>query len=307
MNLTKIFAATSLLCFAAFVWSCKNSPQESNYGEVDVRIDTGFAPEGFVRIPASTFNMGCTAGYANEYPVHQVTLSNTLYMSETEITQRQYKNAGLELPTEAFEQDDFPVHSITWFDAITYCNFRSIKEKLEPCYSLKDFESKNPLDWPEEKASWKVQCDWAANGYRLPTEAEWEYAARAGRKQNDAIVWSGTSNESFLPDYAWCYLNTDGESMKAVKQKLPNAWGLYDMSGNVQEFCWDIYNANQYTSDRKGLTDPRGAANGSYRLVRGGSYANYLVVFCSVSSRYYQMPSESNLQTGFRVVRLAEK
>ncbi|MCR5400558.1 MAG: formylglycine-generating enzyme family protein, partial [Treponema sp.] len=138
-------------------------------------------------------------------------------------------------------------------------------------------------------------------------EAEWEYAARAGNSNCDEILWSGTSDNSNLNDFSWNYSNTNGATSQRTKTLKPNKWGLYDMSGNVQEFCWDLYNANQYTSNRKGIENPSGAAAGTYRVVRGGCVANYSSEFCSVTSRWYQMPDECNEQTGFRVVRLAKE
>ncbi|MCR5063183.1 MAG: formylglycine-generating enzyme family protein, partial [Treponema sp.] len=293
-NLRSVYTIL-LTGFCMLTFACKNpvSPENPNRTTYDDKIISfGYAPKDFVRIPSGTFEMGCSKGDKNEFPVHTVSLTKELYFSDAEITWAQYMQAGMLNSLENESLSDYPVCGISWYDAIEYCNKLSKKEGLTPCYSVDNQ---------------KVTCNFEADGYRLPTEAEWEYAARAGNSNCDEILWSGTSDNSNLNDFSWNYSNTNGATPQRTKTLKPNKWGLYDMSGNVQEFCWDLYNANQYTSNRKGIENPSGAVAGTYRVVRGGCVANYSSEFCSVTSRWYQMPDECNEQTGFRVVRLAKE
>ncbi|MCR5724510.1 MAG: formylglycine-generating enzyme family protein [Treponema sp.] len=307
-----LFALIAATCLCT---GCATSGDSSDTGSTNaaLSVDNGYAPEGFVRIPAGSFLMGSTGGSGTESPVHTVTLTRALYMGSAEVTQGEYQAVMQTLPALIAKNTpdadgDMPVYGLSWYEAIVYCNKRSASEALAPCYSLAG--STDSDEWPADYAEWTdIRCNFDATGYRLPTEAEWEYAARAGNAATASCIWSGTQQQSALSKYAWYYENsadsalTDTHHAHPVRTKAPNAWSVYDMSGNVQEFCWDRYNGNQYTSDRKGVTDPQGASTGTLRVVRGGCYANYLCSFCSVSSRWYQAPSEKCAQTGFRVVR----
>ena len=151
--------------------------------------------------------------------------------------------------------------------------------------------------------TWDVAtCDFNANGYRLPTEAEWEYAARAGDNTVSSKTWAGTNSSSKLGEYAWYDVNS-GEKNHPVGEKLANAFGLYDMSGNVWEWCWNWY-TNSYNTGTEGGTDPTGTSSGGLRVSRGGCWS-YDSGDCAVSVRRSNFPSRRDNYLGFRVVRSA--
>jgi formylglycine-generating enzyme required for sulfatase activity len=184
----------------------------------------------FVPIPAGTFTMGD----ADNGPTHKVTLTQAFELGQYEVTQEQYEKVMGKNPSH-FKGKQNPVEKVSWDEAVEFC--RKLSEL------------------PAEKKAGYV--------YRLPTEAEWEYACRAGTKTK----YSCGDSESELGDYAWSVKNS-GRTTHPVGQKKPNAWGLYDMHGNVWELCQDWY--GKYPSGS--TTDPTGAASGSDRVLRGGSW-----------------------------------
>ena len=184
-----------------------------------------------------------------------------------EVTQEQYLDVMGDNPSnfssnpaDGEEQDKRPVERVGWYDAVEFCNRLSIREGLEPVYTIRVVEEYNG------KISYAVvTAKWTNNGYRLPTEAQWEYACRAGSTYD----WYFGYDEDLLVDHAWYVANAGGKTHQ-VGLKDPNPWGLYDMYGNVHEWCWDVSflvlkNINQ--------TDPKGSETGSnYRILRGGAY-----------------------------------
>lgn len=241
-------------------------------------------PNDMILMKGGTFTMG------EGSEAHSKTIGN-YYISNHELTFKEYDAfcaaTRRELPNDrGWGREERPVIYVSWYDAVEYCNWRSEKEHLSKCYTI---NGEN------------VTCDFTKKGYRLPTEAEWEYAARSG---GGSQRYAGTDDLSSLLLYAnfcdvTCTSNekyNDGYEYTApVKQYKPNAKGLYDMSGNVWEWCWDWYGA--YSSK-----DIYGASSGSYRVNRGGSWSNNSYD-CASADRDRDTPTDSYYSLGFRLSR----
>lgn len=204
-----------------------------------------------VSLPGGKFMMGADQGNADEAPAHEVTVSAFL-MDRTPVTHEMFAKA--QLPDPSHWQDDpaGPVEQVRWRDAKAYCNERSRLEGLTPCYD-------------EKTPNW--DCDFSADGYRLPTEAEWEYAARAG---SDKPYDFGSKDQ--LGQYAWFADNSD-KNTHPVGRKKANAWGLHDMYGNVSVWCEDVYDPAYYkSSPAKDPTGPAATEKDPKRVLRGGNW-----------------------------------
>ncbi len=209
-----------------------------------------------------------------------------------EVTQAEYQTVMGSNPS-CFSGTNRPVENVSWYDALVYCNKRSLAEGYTPCYTISG--KTDPSDWgtvpSSSDATWNaVTCNWSANGYRLPTDAEWEYFARGGNTSQSK--YSGSDK---LKNVAWCDENSEDQTHE-VKTKAANALGLYDMSGNVWEWCWDWYGAINKNTPFTGVD------SGTQRISRGGAYNSS--GGCKVSYRsgspatYY-----GTFVHGFRVVR----
>jgi formylglycine-generating enzyme required for sulfatase activity len=250
-------------------------------------------------IEAGTFLMGSPADEEGRYDdetQHRVTLTKSFYMGKYPVTQAQYEAVMGDNPSH-FQGDNRPVETVSWYDALVFCNTLSIQEHLTPPYTVKG--STDPNNWGTvpavindfDCAAWNaVVCNWNANGYRLPTEAEWEYAARGGADYQ----YAGGNDPDEL---AWYDVNS-GRTTHQVGKKKPNSFGLYDMSGNVCELCWDWY--DEYESGAQ--TDPRGTSSGLNRVVRGGSW-NRSGQRLRSAYRGYSSPTNGFSNIGFRIVR----
>jgi formylglycine-generating enzyme required for sulfatase activity len=229
-----------------------------------------------IRVEGGTFLMGSDEK-SNERP-HEVTLS-TFFIAETEVTQALWKAVMGNNPS-AFRGDTLPVDSVSWLDAVRFCNALSEKEGLVPAYEI----SGDTVAWNK-----------TANGYRLPTESEWEYAARGGpRGASDRAAYAGGENPQEL---GWYDANS-GRASKPVKSKAPNGLGLYDMSGNLWEWCWDYY--GEYP--REASVNPEGAAASARRVLRGGAWFNP-VNLLKVTYRYWNAPGFKVNSAGFRLAQ----
>ena len=255
-------------------------------------------PADFVYVNGGTFTMGNTlgGGSSNELPLHQVTVSSFL-IGRFEVTQSQWQAIMGSNPATGYGVGiNYPVYNVSWYAILKYCNLRSLAEGLTPVYSISG--STNPSSWgavpSSSNATWDAAiCNWSANGYRLPTEAEWEYAARGGSTNPD-YLYSGSDDINLV---AW-YSSSSGSTTHAVGLKQYNGLSLYDMSGNVWEWCWDWYGS--YGLD--GQLNPTGPTTGSSRMLRGG-YWFYNATYCRVSYRYYNNPYYSYYNYGFRLCR----
>jgi formylglycine-generating enzyme required for sulfatase activity len=266
-------------------------------------IDTTPPPANFVFVPGGTFTMGDTRGEgdSNELPTHSVTL-NSFYIGKYEVTQAEY--AQYMQPSSSWTSnyglgDNYPAYYVSWYAILKYCNLRSMAEGLTPVYSISG--STDPADWGSVPTSWNSTwnaaiCNWNANGYRLPTEAEWEYAARGATNTPD-YLYSGSDD---INTVAWYYGNNPPNGSKPVGSKAPNGLGLYDMSGNLWELCWDWYSSSYYSSSPS--SNPTGPASGPVRVLRGGCW-NYSANRCRVASRNFDYPYSSFSYIGFRLCR----
>lgn len=194
------------------------------------------------------------------------------YIGKYEVTQKEWVEVMGSNPSQ-FIGDNMPVEMVSWYDAVEYCNKRSIKEGLEPYYNI-DKNKKDPNNLSDyDHIKWTITINAGANGYRLPTEAEWEYAAGGGQ-MSKSYTYSGSNNadeaawnwrnagDQYLSgDWNWPIIENNNSKTKAVGGKKPNELGLYDMSGNVREWCWDWYG-----------DDLDHSSGGSYRVVKGGGW-----------------------------------
>jgi formylglycine-generating enzyme required for sulfatase activity len=238
-----------------------------------------------VVIPAGSFEMGSRHGRSDEQPVHKVSVDSFL-MDQHEVTQAEYEKLGkidaFANPSH-FQGQDLPVEQVTWPQAARFCNARSRLEGLQPCYNEDTGE-----------------CNFQATGYRLPTEAEWEYACRAG---TDTAYAFGNDTRK-LGDFAW-FADNSAKKTHPVGQKKPNPWGLFDMHGNVAEWCHDVYDKNYYQASPE--NNPRGPADGKEYVLRGGSWKSTAETLRS-SYRLGESPGFSDAclardAIGFRCVR----
>ena len=199
-----------------------------------------------------------------------------------------------------------PVEQVSWYDAVVFCNRLSELMRLEPVYSKGG--TTDTSGWGEVPASsdegWNaITCDFAKSGYRLPTEAEWELAARGGNAGAEAwqYTYAGTNEEDELKaNYAWYSYEGSDSKTHQVGTKAANSLNLYDMSGTVWEWCWDSTDDGSIEAG----TPSGGAASGSYRVNRGGGW-NSNAGNCTVSSRGYRVPNRRSGNLGFRLVRSA--
>lgn len=263
--------------------------------------------QDMVFVKGGTFEMGSKDGERDE-TIHTVTL-NDYYIGRYEVTFEEYSAfctaTSREQPKdEGWGRQKRPVINVNWYDAIEYCNWLSQKKGLQIVYTI-DKSKKDPNNKSRtDDYKWVVSVNWVANGYRLPTEAEWEYAARSRGKDQK---WAGTSEENSLASYG-NYSEVIKKDKDSYKNTAPvgsfraNDMGLFDMSGNVVEWSWDWYDPNYY-SNSSNTTNPRGSNTGFERTLRGGSWFHIGPTRLSCSNRYHIDPDHSSSNIGFRISR----
>jgi len=265
----------------------------------NARESIGLPQIEMIRVTAGSFERSSTDNTDGGNLKYRVTLSRDFWMGKYPVTQEQYyavmgynpswfKTANGEAPAEGESDSRQPVERVTWFDTIEFCNKLSILEGLTPVFTI---TNRNPASgYPITGAT--ITVNWSANGYRLPTENEWEYACRAGTN-----TVSNTGVE-INDDSGWFRENSNNHT-REVGLKFPNALGLYDMYGNVSEWCLDYWRVNEIGIEQ---TDPVGAISGDYRTRCGGNWNSNR----NTSNSFFQAagnPSFRNYFTGFRVIR----
>jgi len=270
-------------------------------------------PAGLAPVPAGSFIMGNSVAGDDipDAPPHQVTLSG-FYMARVPVTKADWdavrnwaiSNGYSDLAAGSGKAGNHPVQMVSWWDCIKYCNARSQQEGLTPVYTVGGMVMKTGTIAPT--------VEWKANGYRLPTEAEWEKSARGGLSGKrfpwgDTISHSqanyfGSSDDSYdlsvVKDYHPDYDAGGFPYTSPAGSLVANGYGLKDMSGNVWQWCWDWYGAY----DTGSPTDPRGVSSGTFRVIRGGSWQDF-AFNCRVANRYSLTPDNAFDTFGFRVVR----
>ena len=312
-------------------WRSEQSATREYEEEIEEESFEGSLAHEMVLIPAGAFLMGAhpddDEADDDEKPRHKVEITKAFYVGKYPVTQKLWKAVMGNNPSR-FKGEDRPVEEVSWFDCVDFCNKLSELEGKEPVYQGLEAHEMGGYPEDEKALSEKVVCNWSANGYRLLTEAEWEYAARApaaatqgarakyppyaarapvsdtqGARAKDLSyaarngayhLYSGSNN---VDEVAWYWSNSEGQT-HPVGQKKPNGFGLYDISGNVWEWCWDWF--GDYSPETQ--SDPTGGPSCPVRVGRGGSWDNAQVGL-RVSRRAKGVPSVRLDNLGFRLGR----
>jgi len=292
--------------------------QKSSARTVGESVTTTPEPTGFSLIPSGSFTMGDALDGNYDAPTQTVNVS-AFYMARNLTTKADWdtvrtwavSNGYKDLAEGAGTASNHPVHTISWYQMVKYCNARSQKEGLTPVYYTDDAQT--TIYKTGDVNMTDAQVKWTANGYRLPTEAEWEKAARGGLS-GKRFPWGDTISQTqanYFEDassYSYDLGSSGGNSTGSVEGRSPatspvgsfpaNGYGLYDMAGNVWQWCWDWYGPY----DAGSPTDPRGVSSGTLRVDRGGGLESQ-AFYCRVASRNSDNPSGFYNVIGFRVAR----
>lgn len=283
----KLFTLTALMVVAGACW--------------------GAVPDNFVLVAGGTFK-----NTQSNYFGKGVTVSS-FYLGKFEVTQKEWIEVMGRNPSK-FKGDNLPVEMVNWYDSVEYCNKRSIREGLKPYYNI-DKNTKDPSNKPDpqfgdlDTIQWTVTINAGANGYRLPTEAEWEYAAGGGQLSKsyqysgsnfeDEVTWywRNAGDKHLAGFWNWPAIEQNHDQTKPVGSKKANELGLYDMSGNAREWCWDWY-GDLATN----VNDPAGSQSGFSRVWKGGGWMSD-VRFTEPTFRGHLAANGAGPDQGFRVCR----
>ena len=244
--------------------------------------------------PPGKFMMGSPESEAErgkDETVHEVTLTQGFWMTETEITQALWNKLAANTRPK-FKGSDQPAEPVTWYDAVDFCNKLSTASGLAPAYAINK-DAKDPANTGDEKGDplkWQVTTVPSSNGFRLPTEAQWEYACRAGT--TTAFSWGNNTINPSLANYNGGNVYNGGEKGAYLEKTMPvgsyapNPWGFLDMHGNIWEWCWDWHGPY----GQGNATDPTGPASGSSRIIRGGVW-HYKPAYVRCAHRYKNKPA----------------
>ncbi len=284
MSIRQVLLSLSVLSLLAAGCAGPNSPDpaESKPSVAPQTISTKSRVE-MLLVPGGAFVMGDEHGEDDEQP--PIASREVPSHSSRSVTQASFQGILGRNPSK-FVGPDKPAERVSWLAAVQYCNMRSARDGFKPCYDLNT-----------------MQCDFSADGYRLPTEAEWEYACRTGTTTGGSFG----AEPGELVKHAW-FKGNSGKTTHPVKQKQPNPWGLYDMIGNVAEWCNDFYSEKYDPSGPS--KDPHGPDAGKERVLRGGSWSVGEDA-CRLSARHSEPPGLADVcfgyeAYGFRCVRKAD-
>ena len=290
-----------LSCVQRYLELKANDPEAQNLQRKIEKLTTIVAPNEMKlrRLPSGKFHMGShdSDEYLrnNEHPQHRVFISHSMFMGVYPVTQKQFQDLMEYNPSMVVTNDDCPVDSVTWYSAVEFCNKMSEAESLSPYYELKAVRRRANNNSIESARVTII----GGEGYRLPTEAEWEYACRAG----NITPWCFGDQVLDVGIYAWYYDNSSMET-HPVGLKKPNAWGLYDMHGNVMEWCYDWYSELHYQQSSEEEENPTGPADGAAKALRGGAW-QFGVEATRCAYRNSSAPDAVAGVIGFRVCRNA--
>ncbi len=290
-----------LITLNVLIASCSASP--GSYGGGSSGSFSSDYVSAMILVPAGTFQYDGTPGDTNR-------ISSSFHISEYDITRAEFSNVmGFDPSDTNFSTGkDDPVQMVNWYQALVFCNKLSMYEGLAPVYTIGG--STDPAVWgvvpTSDNAVWDaVTANWSAGGYRLPTDMEWMWAAMGADTANPGQInttgclkiFAGSTGSNNVDNYAWTTDNSSNTT-HPVGSKLPNELGLYDMSGNVWQWCWDWYAS--YPGGA--LTDYKGAASSALRVLHGSCLAGP-ASDAAIVKRGNVQPSFQNLIAGFRVVR----
>jgi len=257
-----------LSCVQRYLELKANDPKAQNLQRKIEKLTTMTATNEMKlrRIPGGRFYMGSHDSdeylRSNEHPQHRVIIPHNFFVGVYAVTQKQFSELMGYNPSITTDIEMCPVDGVTWFSAVEFCNKMSEAESLAPYYTLRAVRRRS--NDSIESANVTIS---GGDGYRLPTEAEWEYACRAG----SISPWCFGDQVLDVSDYAWYYENSSMES-HPVGQRKPNSWGLFDMHGNVMEWCYDWYHESYYQQCPEESEDPMGPEEGSAKVLRGGAW-----------------------------------